>query len=245
MKATNVKPPTPPPPPPPPSAPASAEPATWPARIPTESTSQHGAEHQNSTWNARCSQSCPYTASTTAMTVMPIPTTVASQPKTAWRPLPMMIVSTTLKPTKVNKVAARGTITPRYPNWPRDWIICGSPSRGPWLAWKAMKNVPTSSPSALASTVHPTDRPSPGPMKPSDNVKGWKFPWNQKGPCFQSFPCRSAKGTCWMDRLSMTSAPLCSARERWSGLTAMDPPVVGRSEAPTAPNWKPKCAATA
>jgi hypothetical protein len=66
----------------------------------------------------------------------------------------------------VNRVAISGTITPRYPNWARDWIICGNPIVGPCEAWNAMNRVPKTIPAAPATIVQPSERPSAGPMNP-------------------------------------------------------------------------------
>src|SRR3954452_15568467 len=48
----------------------------------------------------------------------------------------------TLNPTCTNSTATNGTTAPRVPNWARDCTIRGSPIRGPWLAWNAMKKAP-------------------------------------------------------------------------------------------------------
>jgi len=81
------------------------------------------------------------------------------------------------------------------PNCARDWIICGSPIRGPWLAWNAMKNVPEHAPRTTATMHQPTLSPSVGPMKPVTIVGSTKFPVNQNGPWCHTLPCRSARGT--------------------------------------------------
>ena len=93
-----------------------------------------------------------------------------------------------LKPMYTKIVARRGTIAPRLPNCARDCTICGNPIRGPWLAWKAMKKVPTITPSVLASTDAQTDRPIAGPRKPSTRVESTKLPENQNGPWCQALP---------------------------------------------------------
>ena len=81
----------------------------------------------------------------------------------------------------VNTIANSATMTPRYPNWARDWIICGSPSVGPWVACRAMKQVPTRMPAAPATMVQTRDRPNAGPMNPIGIVKYWKLPRNHSG----------------------------------------------------------------
>lgn len=134
-------------------------------------------------------------ASTAATTVMTIPITGLLQPNTALRPLSMMTVSMTLKPTYVKSVPASARMTPRYPSWARDCTIWGSPSQGPCEAWKAMKKVPNRMPSVLASEVQPSGSPIAGPTKPIATVYGWKLPQNQNGPWCQTLPCRSPSGT--------------------------------------------------
>ena len=57
-----------------------------------------------------------------------------------------------------------------------------------------MKTVPNMTPSAPASAVHAADRPMPGPTKPIEIVKKWRFPRNQNGPWLRSFACRSCPG---------------------------------------------------
>ena len=88
-------------------------------------------------------------------------------------------------------MANSATITPRKPNWARDWIICGSPRVGPWVACRAMNTVPTRIPAAPATIVHPRDSPNAGPMKPIGIVKYWKLPRNHSGAWCQTLPCRS------------------------------------------------------
>ncbi len=96
-----------------------------------------------------------------------------------------------LKHNGLIRAARRGTITPRKPNWARDWIICGRPSSGPWAAWKAWKAVPIRMPSTLATTVPARDRPRLGPTKPTAMDMKWKLLRNQNGPWSRIFPCRS------------------------------------------------------
>src|SRR5258708_5222801 len=115
--------------------------------------------------------------------------------------------SATLKAMYVNSMANSATMTPRKPNWARDWIICGSPSVGPWVAWRAMKTVPTRIPAVPATIVHPRDRPSDGPMKPIGMVKYWKLPRNHSGAWCQTLPCRSLSGIQSIERVSTPWMP--------------------------------------
>lgn len=58
-----------------------------------------------------------------------------------------------------------------------------------------MNSVPKAMPESPATIVHHSDKPIAGPTNPSASVKGWKFPTNQKGPCWETFPWRSLSGT--------------------------------------------------
>ena len=156
---------------------------------------QNGTETQNRIWNAVCSQSCPYTASAAPITVITTAMSAVFQPKMPLRPSLMMMVSTTLNARNVKPVAISGKITPWYPNWARDWIICGRPSLGPCDACAAMKSVPNRMPAIEATQVHHRLRPNTGPRNPMLTVKGWKLPRNQNGPCMRTLPCRSSSGT--------------------------------------------------
>src|SRR5689334_13312641 len=118
-------------------------------------------------------------ASSAAITVIAAATTTGFQPNIDCSPDLMITTSTTLKPTNVNNVPTSGSSTPRNPNCARDWIICGSPSTGPCVAWNAMNNVPNAIPAMPATTLHHSDSPRLGPTNPSASVKGWKFPTNQ------------------------------------------------------------------
>ena len=97
-------------------------------------------------------------------------------------------------------------MTPRWPNWARDWIICGRPIVGPCEAWKAMNRVPTRIPSAPPTIDQPSDSPSDGPMKPMGMEKYWKLPRNHSGAWCQSLPVRSSSGTQSIDRASIRFA---------------------------------------
>jgi hypothetical protein len=79
-------------------------------------------------------------------------------------------------------------MAPREPNCARDWIICGRPIVGPWLAWNAMKNVPKPAPRMIARQVQPRDSPSEGPTKPDTIVTSTKLPVNQNGAWCHTFP---------------------------------------------------------
>ena len=82
-----------------------------------------------------------------------------------------------------------------YPNCGRDWIICGSPSCGPWVEWNAMKNVPKAAPSVTAMAIHTRFPPSAMPTTPVATVAKWASPENQTGHRCHTLPCRSAMGT--------------------------------------------------
>ncbi len=101
----------------------------------------------------------------------------------------------TLKPMYTPTTAMKGTTAPRRPNCARDWIICGSPMRGPWLAWKAMKKVPMATPIRIASIEGNAPSPRAGPVKPVTRVVSTKLPVNQNGPWCQTLPWRSLRGT--------------------------------------------------
>ena len=88
-----------------------------------------------------------------------------------------------------------GSTAPRMPNWARDWIICGRPMRGPWLAWNAMKKVPKTAPRTTAMTDQSRSNPMEGPTNPTTMVVSTKLPVNQNGPWCQTLPCRSFCGT--------------------------------------------------
>ncbi len=79
-------------------------------------------------------------------------------------------------------------MAPRRPNWARDWIICGKPMRGPWLAWKAMKKVPKQTPRTIARIEYSAPRPRAGPVKPLTMVVSTKLPVNQNGAWCQTLP---------------------------------------------------------
>src|SRR5215510_1964573 len=98
-------------------------------------------------------------------------------------------------------------MTPRKPNWARDWIICGSPSVGPWVACRAMNMVPTKIPAVPATIVQARDSPSDGPMKPIGMVKYWKLPRNHSGAWCHNLPCRSVSGIQSIERVSIPWMP--------------------------------------
>ncbi len=81
-------------------------------------------------------------------------------------------------------------------------MICGNPSLGPWVAWKAMKNVPITSPKADPSTAHPMLRPNAGPVNPRAMVKKLQLAMKNSGLTRHGVPCRSAGVIQSMDRLS-------------------------------------------
>ena len=120
-------------------------------------------------------------ANSAAMTVIAAATTTGFQPKIGCSPDLMITTSTSLKPTNVNNVPISGSSRRRNPNWARDWIICGNPSTGPWVAWDAMNRVPNAIPAMPATMLHYSDSPGLGRTKLSASVNGWKFPTNQNG----------------------------------------------------------------
>ncbi|CAM5721175.1 hypothetical protein MAUB1S_00774 [Mycolicibacterium aubagnense] len=126
-------------------------------------------------------RSKPTTAMTMAATISPRYQIQLGPAKTVLKPEVARIVLKTLKPMYTKITATNGTRAPREPNWARDWIICGRPIVGPWLAWKHMKSVPKQAPATAASTDHPADKPLAGPRKPVTIVVNTKFPVNQNG----------------------------------------------------------------
>src|SRR5215469_1330013 len=164
-------------------------------------------------------------ASRAAPTVITIATRLAFQPKAPCRPCARSTWSATLKAMYVNSMANSATMTPRKPNWARDWIICGSPSVGPWVACRAMKQVPTRIPAVPATIVHARERPNDGPMKPIGMVKYWKLPRNHSGAWCHTLPCRSLYGIQSIERVSMPWMPAPRVRTGASSLavTASSP----------------------
>jgi hypothetical protein len=100
--------------------------------------------------------------------IMSYPNTVMSRLPTAQMTIPQSVltpwISTLIdcpprmrfeakKPTYMNTAMAITRTAPTNPNWPRLWIICGTPSRGPCAECRAMNKAPTRLPSRIASTL--------------------------------------------------------------------------------------------
>ncbi len=99
------------------------------------------------------------------------------------------------KPNWTIVAATSGRTAPREPNWARDWIICGSPIRGPWAPWKAWNRVPKTLPTTIATIVHGRLRPESGPRAPVAAVRNDALIMNQSWVCDSRLPLRSVSGT--------------------------------------------------
>ena len=93
------------------------------------------------------------------------------------------------------------------PYWPRLWIICGTPSRGPWAECSAMNSAPTRLPSSTARMLAPNDSPNAtGASAPVTNVSGMMLELNQIVNRSRGRPCRSDSGIAAIVYCSMVPA---------------------------------------
>jgi hypothetical protein len=99
--------------------------------------------------------------------------------------------------TPTYMIRARTTMTaaPYAPNCPLAWSICGTPSFGPWAAWRAMPTPPMALPRTMATIAHHNDSPkrvvAPAPVT---IVMGLRFMPNQIATSSLERPRRSPTG---------------------------------------------------
>ena len=106
-------------------------------------------------------------------------------------------------PTYIATTMPTTNSEPNEPNWPRVWIICGTPSVAPCAACSAMKMAPTRLPTASAATAQPKDKPKTvTDSPPVTMVSSIRFDPNHTVNRSPAVPWRWSRGIGWMVQIS-------------------------------------------
>ena len=87
-----------------------------------------------------------------------------------------------------------GSAVPYMPNWARDCIICGSPSRGPWTECSAMYSPPAAFPTTIAKIAQGRLRPNTMASAPTEMARICTLLAAQNVNNVAGLPCRSSGG---------------------------------------------------
>ena len=126
-----------------------------------------------------------------ASTLMPgLTAAIASPPNTRFAAKNPTYMTTTM--TTINRA-------PKEPNWPRVWIICATPSCGPWAECSAMKMPPTTLPMMMPTIAGTKPRPNTVVASPPVTmVMIMMLEPNQMVKRSLALPWRSLAGMGWM-----------------------------------------------
>jgi hypothetical protein len=87
-----------------------------------------------------------------------------------------------------------GSAVPYIPNWARDCIICGRPSRGPCTECSAMYSPPAAFPTMIAKIAHGRLRPNTMARTPTEIARICTLLAAQKVNSVFGLPWRSSGG---------------------------------------------------